>query len=413
MVTVREHARLTTDEVTSSIDCATVPKSAFDWLAQFAAGNDQNPALVKLEGPRALKVRNYVGVVETPCGTQIEILPKHARGTDEPARARRLLVKLISEALTLKPRIGETASIQALSLPMTEWLAAAFLEEALALTRRGLRQDYQRVEAREPFLRGQLDVARQIHAAAAGAHMFNIRHDEFSFNRPENRIIRSAVEHIAHRTASNDNWKLARELSVLLADDVPTSRDIAGDLQRWRTDRHLADYARIKPLCELLLTQRLPFSVSGAYKGISMLFPMERLFERYVLNSLRAAVPSNFKVFSQSTEHHLCSYEGDDWFQLKPDIIVTDGSRKWIVDAKWKRLSSDRGRNYDLRQSDFYQLYVYGQKYLDGVGDMYLVYPKVDSFPTIDSPFKLSEGLNLYVLPFELDLRYAAYPFLL
>lgn len=410
MLTVREFARLTLDQATASLDLATIPASAFDWLCRHGRGRAETPALVKMEGPRTLQVRNYVGVIETPCGTRIEILPKHT-GKEEPSKARRLLVTMISEALNLKPRMGGGGTIEAFNLPMTEWLAATFLEEALEITRRGPRQDYRMVEARQPFLRGRLDIARQIRAAATGAHMFNIRHDEFSLNRPENRLIRSAIEHVARRTTSNDNWRLARELSILFG-DVPESNDIGSDLKRWGRDRHLADYVTIRPVCELLLTHRLPFSVAGGYRGMSMLFPMERLFERYVLRSLRASVPDHFDVRAQHGELHLCSHLGDGWFQMKPDIVVIDGARKWIVDAKWKRLSSDRGRNYELSQADFYQLFAYGQKYLGGTGDMFLVFPAVSGFPEFNEPFTLSEDLRLHVLPFDMDRRYAAYTFL-
>lgn len=411
MLTVREFARLTTYPVNASLDLATIPLSAFEWLCRHGRGSEETPALVRMEGVRTLKLRNYVGVIETPCGTRIEILPKHTGGEDDPSKARRLLVTMISEALNLKPRVGGGATIEAFALPMTEWLAATFLDEALEIARRGPRQHYRMVETREPFLRGRLDVARQIRAAASGAHMFNIRHDEFSLDRPENRLIRSSIEHVARRTTSSDNWRLARELSILFG-DVPESRDIRADLRRWGRDRHVADYARIRPLCELLLTHRLPFSVIGGYRGMSMLFPMERLFERYVVSSLRASVPARFQVRAQHGELHLCSYEGENWFQMKPDIIITDGARKWIVDAKWKRLSEDRDRSFGLSQADFYQLFAYGQRYLDGAGDMFLVYPAVTGFPELTEPFKLSESLRLHVLPFDMDKRRAAYTFL-
>lgn len=411
MLTIREFARLTLDGVTPSLDAATIAPSAFEWLARHGRDGGDAPSLVKMEGPRTLKVRNYVGVVETPCGTRIEILPKHIGGTDGPGRARGLLIKMISEALNLTPRIGGGASIEAFDLPMTEWLAARFLEKVLELAKRGPRQAYRLVETREPFLRGRLDVARQVRAAASGAHMFHITHDQFSLNRPENRLIRSALEHVARRTALNANWRLARELSTLFS-DIPESQDVRADFRRWARDRGLADYADIKPLCELLLTHRLPFAVAGGYRGISMLFPMERLFERYVLTSLRMTAPMEFEILPQHGDLHLCSHDGDGWFRMKPDIFVKSGDRRWIIDAKWKRLTTDREKNHGLSQADFYQLFAYGQKYLKGAGEMYLVFPTVDNFPEISAPFKLSESLLLHVVPFDMEQRSAPYAFL-
>ena len=82
------------------------------------------------------------------------------------------------------------------------------------------------------------------------------------------------------------------------------------------------------------------------------------------------------------------------------------------MDTKWKLLSSDRIWQYDLNQSDFYQLFAYGQKYLHGSGDLILVYPRTAAFPEPFSPFYFSPDMRLHVLPFDLLRCEAPYPFL-
>ena len=162
MPTVREFARLTLDPSPGSLDEATISSSAFQWLVAQARGGPSTPEFVRLEGPRSLTVLNYVGVLETPCGTSLEILPKHTDALESLEETRRLLVRMVMEALQLKPRDGTMSDIPTFKLPLPEWLASRFLQEASDLLRRGLRQDYQRVAAREVFMRGSLDVARQI-----------------------------------------------------------------------------------------------------------------------------------------------------------------------------------------------------------------------------------------------------------
>ena len=51
-------------------------------------------------GRNELKLKSYVGVLESPCGQVIEILPKHHDG-DDPAQARTLMCRLIAGALDL------------------------------------------------------------------------------------------------------------------------------------------------------------------------------------------------------------------------------------------------------------------------------------------------------------------------
>ncbi|PDS69644.1 McrC family protein [Rhizobium phaseoli] len=405
MPTVKEFARLTTRQVSSSLDCATISASAFDWLLRYGRGNDEDFPFVQIASPDTISLQNYVGVIETPCGTRIEILPKHVSETSDVTRIRSLLIKMITESLNLRPRRAGDADVTAFHMPMTEWFAGAFLDEASDLIRRGLRSGYATTETREPFLRGRLDVARQI-GASGGLHQFSVQLDEYSLDRPENRILRSAVEHVARNTVSSENWRRARELSALLG-DVAESGNVVADLDKWERGRQLADYARLKPLAELLLTHRLPFATLGDRKGMSMLFPMERLFERYVFSSVSAALEKGFKSVWQPNQHNLCFIGEREWFRLKPDMLVVNEARRWIIDAKWKRLNRDRTANFGLAQADFYQLFAYGQKYLEGSGDMFLMYPGIDEFPDLPGPFDFSRNLRLHVLPFDLHSRTA------
>ena len=66
MPIVTEFARLTLDPTPGSLDQATIPPSAFQWLVEHARGGPLTPGIVSLEGPRSLRVLNYVGVLETP-----------------------------------------------------------------------------------------------------------------------------------------------------------------------------------------------------------------------------------------------------------------------------------------------------------------------------------------------------------
>ena len=63
-------------------------------------------------------------------------------------------------------------------------------------------------------------------------------------------------------------------------------------------------------------------------------------------------------------------------------------------------------------QSDFYQLQTYGQSYLDGQGDVVLIYPKTAAFdqPLPVFEFPKLDGLRLWVLPFCLKSRQLGFP---
>ncbi len=72
---------------------------------------------------------------------------------------------------------------------------------------------------------------------------------------------------------------------------------------------------------------------------------------------------------------------------------------------KWKRIdAADTKGKYRLSQSDFYQMFAYGHKYMAGKGTMALIYPRTASFHEPLASFQFSTALRLEVWPFDLEL---------
>lgn len=415
-IVVREYARLTTAALAqNTLDAAHISPSAFSWLVklgqQFKANGLQ---LLELDDQQWLRLDNYVGVLESPCGQVIEILPKHRVEGECVASARKLLRKLILNAMQLKQRETQHTDIECFDAPLPEWLMQQFLTELDHLIKRGLRFDYHRVEEQQRFLRGQLDVVKQLRQPPGREHLFHIRHDIFSADRPENRLLKAALLCVCKTTQDNDNWRLAHELQSMLQ-ELPVSTDFQSDFKAWRTDRLMAHYQAIKPWCEFVLSQHVPLAVQGQWQGISMLFPMERLFESYVAAELDAAAQRlpgiKGEVNTQLASKYLCTHQGKDFFQLKPDLQLKLGAMRWILDTKWKLLdAADRENKYGLSQQDFYQLFAYGQYYLGGEGTLVLIYPAWQKFPSGAqlAEFSFNDKLKLLVLAFDLEAEDAA-----
>jgi 5-methylcytosine-specific restriction enzyme subunit McrC len=236
-------------------------------------------------------------------------------------------------------------------------------------------------------------------------HVFSLQHDVFNPNRPENRLIRSALDRVCHATQDPTNWRIARELDAYLS-PIPASQNVQQDFERWQHDRLMAYYDGVKPWCELILKEQLPVAVSGQWHGLSLLFPMEKLFERYVADCLRRKLANTATVVTQAARKHLCRHRESDWFELRPDLLIIRGSRSWILDTKWKRL--DQALNttkckYWISQEDMYQMFAYGQRYLNGAGEMLLIYPKTKDFSRTLPVFDYSNGLRLWAMAFDLE----------
>ena len=404
-VTIREYARLTTAVVApGNLDCAQITESAFEWLCELSASFNRNGApLLQLEGRRVLKWDSYVGVLETPCGTQLEIVPKHHEQGDCLLKGRRLLRKLIQHALKLKPREASVASLELFDAPLSEWVIGQFLAELDLLVKRGVRFDYRRIEEEQRFLRGQLNVVGQMRQPPGRQHHFHIRHDIFLPDRAENRLLKLALEHIATVSRDAANWRLANELRSMLG-EVPASRQVEQDLRAWSRDRLMAHYQAVKPWCELILNRQMPIALIGEWRGLSLLFPMEKLFEKYVEGWVRDRMSHTGKITAPASRHSLCVHEGMAMFRLEPDLLLEYGQEAWVLDTKWKRLKGDdRVNKYGLSQADFYQLFSYGHRYLGGAGELALIYPRTSQFSQPLPVFEFSPELKLWVLPFDLD----------
>ncbi len=409
-IVVREYARLTTAHVSASLDQHTVSGTALEYLCTLAARTSPGGAkLVQMEDRVSLRMDNYVGVIQTPCGTRIEIVPKHVDHASDAAWSRVLLKKMLSSALQLPTRDVGYATIELLKSPLSEWVMQQFLHELDRLVKRGLRFEYRRVQDEQRFLRGRLDVYRQLRQPAGKGHLFQVEHDLFVPDRPENRLLKSALDRVCRVAQSPENWRLAHELAVMLA-EVPSSSQIAADFRGWRDDRLMAHYTPVRPWCELVLGEYMPTALRGVSPGISLLFPMEKLFEQYVADRLSRALLPDARLERQVAWKHLCDHDGRGFFRLQPDLLVRHDGRLWVLDTKWKTVSSslsDRGlggrSDYGLSQADFYQLFAYGHKYLGGQGDLLLIYPQSKSFTRALPPFSFADGLTLWVVPFDLD----------
>lgn len=415
--TVREYALISVQNEGcphSNIDHAYIPESAFNHLCELSASfSKQGAKIFELAGRQSLKLDQYVGVIETPCGTRLEILPKHVQFKSDAdqqlviQKERQLLQEMLKVALDLKARDVGAADLQRFNYPIYDWIMQQFLVLTQLLIQQGLRFDYQRVAETQPYLRGQLQHARVMRQSPAERHLFPIEHDVFIPDRAENRLIKTALEKVCRKVNNAKLWQLAQELRLMMQ-GVPSSQQIVQDFKSWQSGRLLQQYQQIKPWCELILNEYMPVATRGDHRGISLLFPMNTLFERYVAYHLKAQLPQ-FSVKLQHATRHICTHQDAQIFKLKPDIYIKGQGKTYVLDTKWKLINqSDRSGRYGLKDSDIQQMFAYSHFYLDHQSDVILIYPKHKDFDQALDPFQFNTATNkanLKVLPFDLDQK--------
>lgn len=411
--TVYEFEALAADapDVPDAVGLRSVPPQVFAWLESQAlrvaeAGEIPWLRLSQRRGRRAVQVASFVGVIRAPDGYQIEVLPKVAKaigGGDN--EARQLLIDMLCCLGGFRHIQTDSAKLVATRMPLLEVFIGEFLRAVEYLVKRGLRSDYNPQQGNLFALRGKLQMATHLQRNLCRRDRFFAEFDEFSPDRPENRLLHSALRRALTWTASQTHQQLARELCFVFA-EVPASPHPSSDFQRVRLDRGMAHYDAALAWARLILEDESPLTGAGGHRAPSLLFPMEAVFEAFVAKHLARQLGHGLTLRTQARSLSLVRHLEKDWFRLKPDLLVLASKvNRLVLDAKWKLIDSQQATSsekYGLDQGDFYQLHAYGQNYLDGDGAVVLIYPRTDAFnkalPVFEFP--KAPGLRLWVLPF-------------
>lgn len=398
-----------------------IPDKVYGWLEDqcLRAAEEGEAAWLRLaqrRGRRVVQVTSFVGVIRAPDGFQIEVLPKVGKaiggGTVE---ARKLLIEMLCCLQGFRHVQTDSAQISAARIPLLEVFIAEYLRAVEHIVKLGLRSDYSSRQDNLFALRGKLLMAPHLRQNLYRADRFFTEHDEFSTDRPENRLLHAALRRVLILSAAQANQQLARELEFVFA-DVPVSGQPGIDFQRVRLDRGMGYYADALAWARLILDEESPLTGTGGHRAPSLLFPMEAVFEAFVAKHLARQLARPLVLKTQARSHHLVRHREQNWFLLKPDLLIRESDHDSLVlDTKWKLLDALKANGtdkYGLSQDDFYQLQAYGQSYLDGKGDVVLIYPKTGAFdqPLPVFKFPKTDGLRLWVLPFCLKSRLLAVP---
>ena len=361
-------------------------------------GSQLQPVFVIRNG--SLRAQNYVGIVETRRGTVIEILPKIDLSPGGEEDTRRVFLTMLRDWRGLGEVRLDGAGIRALRrFDMFEAFVHLFLESVVLLTRRGLARAYRTREANLPRLRGRILFPQHVRDNLVDRSRFYVGYDEFTANRPANRLIHLALLRLASVVRHPANRQRVHQLRIVFS-DVPASANIDDDWARHSVDRSMRHYDAVMPWVGLFLFGHGLATFSGPHVSRALLFPMEEVFEDFVTAAVRRH-QQRFVVRAQGPMRHLADdAAGKPAFRLRPDIVLMERGRvRSILDAKWKHLDPSAS-NHGVRQADAYQLFAYGRTY--GCRQVNLVYPRTESFrETLYFRFVGDRELNLSCFPFD------------
>ena len=350
-----------------------------------------------------LAASKYVGILTTPSGLAIEILPKiDFASTDDPgpSRSREVFLKMLRRSRVMPQKTSNSLIRDLRNFPMLTYFIRQFLHSLTNLVHEGLARKYVLSEGNLPYLRGRILFNEQVRINHTNEAMYYVSFSELSENRPVNRLIVSTLHRLDSIVDYGDNRKLLNNLKVMFA-DVPASQNVMADWQRHSVDRSMRHYTNVMQWIGLFLFNRGLSTYAGKHSNLSLLFPMERVFEDFVTDSLKR-YQSHYAVRAQQPQQNLTILNQEPRFTTKPDIaLMEDETVRVILDAKWKRIDQCRpDKNFYVEQSDLYQLYTYGKRY--DCKAVVLIYPKSGEFNrALD--FRYFDDLRLVCYPFDVE----------
>lgn len=359
-----------------------------------------------------LVAQQMVGVLSAS-GCSLEILPKLDPDRPEPTddndrgserRDERIrLVRMLDVAFDLGLSAGKADSMAHKANSLLEILIANFSDKLLEQVRRGLPRRYLQREDDLPALRGRLDTVRQFTRNAVRPDRLACRFDQLEADTPLLRIMASAVPFLHRHARHQENRRKLGELRHWLHEvpQMPIAQLPWKDVRITRANQRWGELHR---LAELLLRrewQGVDREADGAM-GITLLFPMNDLFEKYVAAMLRRAMaPHGIRVLEQGG-HRRCLGQWNKGAPLatnagralatKPDIRLLRGDDLLaVIDIKWKKMISPTHKSQGLRQADVYQLMAYARLY--DRANVALLYPSLPGKGSkLHDPYTIAGG---------------------
>ncbi|MEI7526512.1 MAG: McrC family protein [Mariniphaga sp.] len=393
-----------------SVQAIYLDSKSFENLKCFVAENSDPGSEIesafsynRQKGKDFIRVKNYVGVIETRNGTTIEILPKiYTAQKDDTITAtnesRSILLSMLRTLHDSPFKTIDKAHINATRMPVLEVFISMFLKEVESIVTRGIKHFYANSEENQKFLKGRLLFSEQIKLNSTRADRFFVRFDEFKANIPHNRILKSALSYVEKKSRSTKNKSQIIALLTLF-EEVEYSKNITLDLSKLNGHNRLFNYYGTALTWSRLFLEGKSFtSYKGKNLNTAILFPMEILFESYVAHKLKKQYPE-LKITTQDRQHFLLTdlLLKQSKFRIRPDLVVITSHGLIIADTKWKIIDHNlSGKNYLITQADMYQLYAYAKKYESN--HLILIYPECETF-TKELLFQYDNQITLRCVP--------------
>lgn len=327
----------------------------FDLLAKF---NDRHQGQYYSTGYNSIRFTNYVGVLQV-AGLTIEILPKAGKVSNRQLW-HDVLLQMLKISGFLNMRTMSEADLKMRKGSLFDVYLEVFLTHCRNIQQEGLVRQYLLHASNQNALRGRLLFNEQLIRNLIRKDRFFTASQNYTRDNVFNQILCKALM-IVGKIAGASTLRKEAAMLCLQMEDISEKDFTPYSFSRLKYDRTNERYRDAINLAELIILNYLPDLQGGNRSVLALLFPMEALFESYVASVLkRAALNTPCKISTQRSKHF---WRGDQGGlkTIRPDIVVEwkgeSGSRRVVLDTKWKLPNNKLPSDGDLKQMFAYNEY--------------------------------------------------------
>jgi len=338
-------------------------------------------------GNKCIYFTQYVGVIQVGNLT-IEVLPKADLSSNDVNKWQSAFIEMLRVSRLLYFHSPTYADLRIRNVSLLDLFFETFISEVEMLLRLGLVKKYRLAERNVGVLKGKLLFPQNVKYNSFHAERFYTRHQIYDSNNIFNQIIAAAVR-VLQKALSN-SMLFDRVKNILIdfqeIDDIPITSDNFDNLL---FDRKTNAYKRAILISKMILMNYSPDIVGGQYNILSLLFDMNKVFEKYIYYILKDAA-SEFEYCDVQIKGQV-NRKFWNHKTIRPDIIINlncDGhSERIILDTKWKVLKQPSPSDLDLKQMYAYNLHF-------GAKRSFLLYPKVFDSDHYSGSFHTSKAVK-------------------
>ena len=101
----------------------------------------------------------------------------------------------------------QTADLDVCKMNVLEVFIRMFVDEVLSLTKQGLKSSYETLEDNLSCFKGKIQFSKHIRHNFAHKERVYVSYDEFTVNRPENKLLKSTLAYLYPHAHSQKNKK--------------------------------------------------------------------------------------------------------------------------------------------------------------------------------------------------------------